>query len=260
MSSATEAVRRLAVLLAAFACVGPARAEAIYILALGDSVASNCHAVRSPPEAGVYQLGADGVERPAADPLAGADCADGSVWLPLGRQLKARRHVDKVVFLPVAIEGARMADWQGRGPAQARLAAVLRMAREKHIRFDYVLWQQGAPDRGGDARRYQDGLGQVLKQVRLGAEAGKILVARHSGCGGGNDPALRRAQTEFARNAHLRIFPGADVDALGPDLLSARCRLTASGQEDLARRWAEAMDAADKASDAIRKETLLYYF
>jgi len=257
MSSATRA---LLALLTAGACAGAARAEPLYILAVGETVASNCHAQVSPPEAGVYQLGPDGVERPAADPLAGADCTNGSVWMPLGRRLRAQRHAEKVVFLPVGVEGARMADWLGKGAAQARLAAALQVAREKHIHFDYVLWFQGASDRGGDARRYQQGLGQVLKQIRLGVDAGKILVARHSGCGGQADPALWHAQTEFARNAHLRIFPGPDADAVGTTFRSEACRLDAAGQEEMARRWVEAIDAADKASTAIRKETLLYWF
>lgn len=258
MSSAT---RTLLVWLAAAACAGAARAEPLYILAVGETLASNCHAQVFPAESGVYQLGPEGEERPAADPLGGADCTRGSVWMPLGRRLREARHAEKVVFLPVGAEGTRMADWLGKGAAQARLAAALRMARAKHIRFDYVLWLQGASDRGSDPRRYQQGLGQVLKQIRLGVvDAGKILVARHSGCGGQSDPALRHAQAEFARNAHLRIFPGPDADAVGTTFRSEACQLDPAGQEEMARRWAEAIDAADKASTAIRKETLLYWF
>lgn len=251
MSSVT---RGLGVLLAAWACAAMARAEPLYILTVGDTVVSEC-AARSPGSAaGVYLLGPDGVERPAAG------CTEAASWIPLGRRLLAARQVDKVVFLPVGVAGARMADWTGRGEAQARLGAAMRMARGKSVRFDYVLWFQGASDRGGDARRYQQGLGRVLKQVRLGVTADKILVARHSGCGGQDDPALRKAQTEFARNAHLRIFPGPDADGIGSATDAGGCRLDEAGLEGLAGRWVEAIDAADRASTAIRRETLLYWF
>ena len=77
---------------------GTANARDLYILVLGDQSAGSCHEHVYNATPGVFLLGTDGQERPAADSSKWGNCDGGSIWMPLATHFKktARREQDCV--------------------------------------------------------------------------------------------------------------------------------------------------------------------
>lgn len=235
-----------------------ASAKDVHILIVGDESAANCHAATHGPVPGVFVLAGDGSERLAADPLLGADCKGGSVWMPLAALLLREPGIGKVVLVPVALKGVKAQDWT-RGAAGQRLDAVLASLKERGLRIDYALWQHGVPDAGTDGSIYLNQMRLAIKRATLALPIDKWLIAGSGSCGGNRFPQIERAQRQLAKQVTMNRFPGPSA-GLPETEQAADCRLTEKGQETMARRWLEALRRADELSWRYRVESLVYFF
>lgn len=236
-----------------------ASARDISVLVLGDQSAANCHAHPYAALPDVFVLGADGRERMAADPLEWSDCKGGSIWMPLAARLKRQSGVDKVLLVPIAINGARSSDWQA-GMAVQRLNTALAAIRKRGVRFDYAIWQQAGADAATPGTLYFDQMRRTIKMVTLTVPVDKWVIGQGGGCGGSKLAHIARAQDQIAHQVILHRFPGASMADLGPDAQAPDCSLTPAGQEIMAQRWFEAMQRTDLLSQRYRKESLVYLF
>ncbi len=237
-----------------------AQAREVYVLALGQSLAANCneHVYGAVP--GVFLLGGDGSERPAADPLEGSDCRQGSMWMPMARQMVATGLADRVVLVPVGVSGAKVNDWTPGGAAFARLQGSLVAARQRGVVFDFALWHQGEQEATTSREAYRSAMSRVMREVSVSVPVRHWLVARHSRCSGQVSPEVAEAQQELSGNPVLRRFAGPDTDRLGSAYRMDGCHLNHAGQEEMARRWVDSMHQALASSARVDKESLLHYF
>jgi hypothetical protein len=237
---------------------GLASARDIYVLVVGDQSAANCHSRMYGPVEGVYLLGEDGKERQAADPLTWSDCRAGSIWMPVAARLKQQPGVDKVVLLPVAVNGATAEDFN-IGAAAARLSAALTAAKLRHIRFDYALWQQSMPDRSTPGNLYMNQMRKVIKSASLKITIDRWLVGSE-GCSDTPLSDVARAQVKLAKQVLLNRFPGPIDVRLDSHAQLPDCRLTAVGQETMARYWFNAIRRADQLDRHYEHEALISLF
>jgi hypothetical protein len=248
-------VRVIGVLVLWFAQVH-ANARDVYVLVMGDGTSANCNARVFGATSGVYQIGLDGIEKPARDPLESADCQKGSIWLPLGQQMIKAGVADKVIFMSIGVAGTSARGWQAGGVAFAKLAAVTRTVNARKIKFDYALWQHS--DTGSDTRG-RDCIAEMRKVVRAMSIAIKIdkwIIGQSKGCGDGieGDPPINQWNPLFNR------FSGPNTSTLDSSYRSASEYLNELGQLKLAHLWFRSIVEADAASARYQKESLLYYF
>lgn len=236
-----------------------AGARNIHLLILGDQSAANCHAHSYGPISGIFLLGEDGREYPAADPLEWSDCKNGSIWMPLATRLKRQKGVDKVLILPISINGVHSKDWL-EGAAVGRLNNALATAKSHHIGFDYALWQQGAADASTPSLRYMNEMRKTIKTVTLTVRVDKWLIAQDGACFGQRLDEIIKAQSQLAEQVMLNRFPGASIANLSPEERSSVCSLTRLGQEVMAQRWFDAIQRTDVKSRRYQKESLVYFF
>lgn len=234
-------------------------AKDLHVLVLGDRLAANCHAVAYAPVSGVVVLGSDGQERPAADPLIGADCNAGSVWMPLAARLKRQPGIDKVVLIPVAVDGLKAEDWGADTTAARRLAAAVAVIQARGAKIDYALWQQGLADSNTSIGVYQTHMRMTMKHTSLAIPIDKWLIATVGNCEGRQLQHLREAQRLLAKQAVLSRFAGPSTD-LPSEGLAGGCTLSARGQEMMAQRWFDAIQRSDILSRRYRTETLIQFF
>lgn len=238
---------------------GFARARDIYVLILGDQSASNCHEHKYGAMPGVFQIGADGAERPAADPLEWSDCKGGSIWMPLAARLKQQPGVNRVVLMPIGVQNGKAEDWS-KGVAAKRLKMALEVANARGVKFDYALWQQGRPDEKTGTGFYLSYLRTVLKKTTLNARMNKWLIAQSGTCLGIRLVQINGVQRQVGLQAMFNRFPGATDTGLSHQEQLADCTFSGLGQERMAQRWYNAILRSNILSQKLQKETLVYYF
>jgi hypothetical protein len=254
MSSVVKAI--LGIGLALMSCTAMARD--IYVLVVGDESAASCHSRTYGPVPGIYQLGLDGQERQAADPLDWSDCHAGSIWMPLAARLKRQQGVGKVVLMSVGVSGARAQDFS-TGPAATRLHTALSAAKQRGIHFDYALWQQGFPDRAMPENLYLKQMQQVIKATSLDVDIDRWLIGSE-GCARAAFPGVAKAQAEIAKQIIFNRFAGPIDMQLDRQAQLPDCRLTAAGQEIMAQYWFDAIKRADLMDSRYEQEALISLF
>jgi hypothetical protein len=250
-------------LLFLMAVLGPhlsAQARDVYILVIGESSAASCNEKLFGEVEGVMQIGLDGKQKPARDPMDWSDCKGGSVWIPLGQALIRQGLAQKVIFMPVALAGARTRDWSDAGRGAALLKRAIDTANAKQIRFDYAFLQQGFSDSASDGASYRSDLRKLVRSVSLQIKVGRWLVAQGSGCTRAGSSQVASAHEELARAHQLNRFAGPDFSTFDKAELRNACTFAAAGQQKAALCWLASMKRADEASSKFQKESLLYYF
>jgi hypothetical protein len=237
-----------------------AGARELRILVIGEGTAANCNEHRFAPLPYVSQIGQDGTEKTASDPFEWSDCKGGSIWMPLGEQLHASGFAERIVFMPVTVEKAKLSEWIGQGSAFRKLDAAMKVVRQRGIRFDYILVQHGASDRASTTVTYVNELRGIVNYVHATDPRAKWIFARGTGCPGERAPQLERAQSSYGEQPLSNRFVGPDLGALPRELASAGCVLSEVGQRQVASMWAKAIQTAEVNSERYRKEALLYYF
>jgi hypothetical protein len=252
-------VVKTAIVAAFLLAVNQAEARDINLLVIGDRMAANCHAHSYASVPGVFVLGKDGHERPAADPLEWSDCKSGSIWMPLAARIKNEPGVDKVVLVPVALADLKTWDWLN-GPATPRLNLALEQAKTQGIQFDYALWQQELSDPRVSAGTYMSQVRAAMKSLSLTVNIGKWLIAETGSSAEKSIVPLKKAQLVVSQQPLLNRFAGPSDQGLAASEMRPDGTLTAAGQEKMAKRWFEAIQRADGDSDESQRESLLFYF
>ena len=77
---------------------------------------------------------------------AGGDRQRGSVWTRLGDELIERQFYDAVVFVPVAVAGSTIAQWQPGGELHESILETIEGAQAHGLTITHMLWHQGESD------------------------------------------------------------------------------------------------------------------
>lgn len=241
-------------------CMNSSYGKDVFILVIGQSIASNCNEHKYKERQGVYQIDLEGRIIPASDPFLWADCSQGSMWVPLGDRIISSGIAKTVTIMPIGIRGTSVSDWLPQGSAFDKLEKAISVANSRSIRFDYAFWHQGSSDVGRDPKAYARNLSQVLRHISLNLKIDKWIIARHSKCGDSFDQMISKAQYQVSMNYFARRFPGPDNNKLGEDFRFDGCHLNKAGQEKMAELWLDSIMQANKIDPSIQKESLLHFF
>jgi hypothetical protein len=184
-------------------------------------------------------------------------CTSENAWTDLGKKLVTNYRVDKITIFAVNKSNLTIEDLWGNTPIKAKLDAIVAMANQNHLRFDYVLWQQGEASTNDS---YLFKISNLMRIIGGKVKIDKWLVARNSGCGGVVSKETLDAQDEAGNNPLFSRYPGPDLDALGRQYRRDDCRFTREGEKKLTELWYEALVKADREYKIYQRETLLYYF
>lgn len=252
-------VARLVALLIAF-IVLPASAREIHILVIGDGAAANCNAHQFVAVPGVFQVGLDGNEKEARDPLDWSGCNGGSIWIPLGNELIRLGRASKVVFMAIAMPNMRVKDVQSGGADYPLLTRALRVIQERHMHFDYAFWQQGFADKTVETSVYRNDLNAVMKLLSRTIKIDRWLIAPGADCTNGSKSQVSFAQESLGRFYLINRYSGPKANAQDAILQTTGCNFNQAGQLNMAQAWLEAIAHTDAVSARYQRESLLYYF
>jgi len=253
-------VAKLLFLLSLALASNMAGAKNLYILVIGEGTAANCNDFKFGALPYVMQIGISGAEITAEDPFEWSECKGGSFWIPLGEQLHIRGLGQRIVFMPVTVEKAKLAEWMGQGKASRKLGEAMKVVTQRGIHFDYVLIQQGASDRESKITSYFNDLQSLVNYVRVIAPRAKWIFSRGAVCLAERSLKIERAQTIYGRQPLANHFVGPFLATLPRSVILKNCMLNRVGQLQMAYMWANAIRAAEADSERYRKEALLYYF
>lgn len=236
-----------------------ATARDIYILTLGDSLASNCNEHAYPAQNSVFTLHQNGILEIARNPLMLKNCYRGSIWLPLGKELIASKMANRVIFFNIEKPNASIDQWLPNGEMWPNIEAAMSLAQKQGFKFDYALWLQGASDVHRTSSTYP--LAKVLKLISLQIPIEKWIIARFSACYGQSNPVIERTQVHVIEGGGLlRRFAGPNINELDKRYKTDGCYLNQSGQEKVASLWLESMTRADRRNSEVQSESLLGLF
>lgn len=211
-------------------------------LVFGQSNAANYGETRRIAGARVQVLAGGKLIR-AVDPLPGGNGVGGSVWTRLGDKLIASGAYDRVIFVPAAIGGSEIAEWQPEVKKHFKLVATqIHMAQAAGYRFTHLMWHQGESDAALNIHPtdYRLRFLNVLRGVREAGVDAPVFVAVATVCGQyGENKDIRWVQRDIV-NHDLRIWQGPDTDVLaGPEYRHDGCHFSTRGLDRHADLWLE---------------------
>jgi hypothetical protein len=181
----------------------------------------------------------------AADPLLGATGEGGSPWCLVADSLIARGAAHEILLAPVAVGGARVAEWAPGGPYNHRMMYALDALRTVGTALTHVLWHQGEADAldGTTGDVYVARFHQVVESLRSRGVSAPIYAATASYFG---VPAGYEQQQQVIRSAQRRlidpgagIFPGPDTDSILHRYDD--CHMSEAGLRKHAAAWVDAL-------------------
>ena len=213
-------------------------------LILGQSNVANHGPKPADAGPGVSVL-ADGVLRPARDPLPGASGDGGSVWTRLAPKLIAAGLFDEIVLVPAAAGGTAMADWAPGGACHDRIVAALAEVAAAGLEVSHVFWHQGERDTllQTPGRHYRRDFLALVETLRGRGVSAPIILCIASYRFGATNAEVRAVQQAMADPA-AGIVAGPDTDTLGPELRYDDCHFNARGQEAFAVLLFDSVKAA----------------
>jgi hypothetical protein len=217
------------------------------ILVIGQSISSNCNEFIYGPSANVMQIAKDGSVKAAQDPFEWADCAKGSMWMPLGKRIIEARIAKQVTFMPIGVGGSKIADWQSGGPDFGKLNEAINLAKKNGVSFDFAIWHQGSADFGMSRNEYAARLQSIIAYVNQNVSVKRWLIGIHSRCWGSYDGEIETAQRSVADAPASNRYLGANTNTLGDDRRFDKCHLNQQGQEEAATLWLDAIRNASAA-------------
>jgi Carbohydrate esterase, sialic acid-specific acetylesterase len=191
----------------------------------------------------------------AASPLLGSDGTSGEYWTQLGNLLLDRGSFDQVVLAAVAISGSEVSRWGPRGDLNGATIETVSQLQQRGFRVTHILWVQGEIDyvKGTNEKDYRDRFVSLVSSLRSHGVAAPVYVAIATKCLGASNGGTRFHSTDNpVAHAQLALRdPGANVrsgvnsDALLGDLdRYDDCHFSSSGEQKVARAWADLLSAA----------------
>lgn len=250
-----SSVVKVFLILVSFFAISAAQGRDMHILALQEGGVACKNDLMNDIE-NIYQIGSDGQEVAVASNFEWSDCNDGAVLMPLGEELIKSGLADRVIFLPVGVEGSGVEDWQAGGRASEKLKLALTKANATNTRFDYVFWQGNMVSADVALNEYQQSISKVLKLVKLQTNADKFIISSSVSCQAGD--ALKKAAPRW--DPLYNRFSGPDLQALGDDYRADQCHFNQRGYKKMAQLWVQSISAAEALSQRYQKESVLYFF
>jgi Carbohydrate esterase, sialic acid-specific acetylesterase len=223
------------------------------LLVLGQSNAANHGEARYTAAKDVFSLDFRHMLcRRAADPLAGASGAGGSIWPRLGDLLIETGAFRRVLLVPLACGESSIKDWTPEGTMHPRTTLALsRLRKELDVSvlpFSAVLWQQGETEANHtqmSAQAYKMHFHDVVADLRANGVFAPIFAACATFCEASppafqNRTAIRQALLELP-DATGGIFGGPDTDTIGPEGRFDGCHFSEHGLQRCAELWLDAL-------------------
>lgn len=235
--------------------INPAQSRDVRILALQEGGVACKNDLMNDMD-NIYQIGPDGQEIALANNFEWSDCNDGAVLMPLGEELIKSGVADRVIFMPVGVEGSGVEDWLAGGRAIEKLKLALKKTSATNTRFDYVFWQGNLVNSDMAPSDYQQSVSKVLKSVKLQANADKFIISSSANC----QPAQPLKKTTLRWDPLYNRFSGPDLLALNGDYRADQCNFNQRGYKKMAQLWVQSIAEAEALSQRYQKESVLYYF
>ena len=138
----------------------PSAADALVIVAFGQSNGANHGTPRLSDDSGQVYNYYQGKCYKAADPMLGATGRGGSIWVPFGQQL-AQLTGKKIVFSTFGVGGSTIQRWEDPKDLGARMDSNLKALQTTYPTIAYFLWIQGESEAEGTVPAY----GKALEHV-----------------------------------------------------------------------------------------------
>lgn len=174
----------------------------------------------------------------AQDPLLGATGDEGAVWTRLGERLVSSGAFARVIFIPIAVGGSMMSEWEAGGKYEPRLRSALAAVSSNNLAVTHVFWMHGESD--GMAKTPQDvyrrQFGSFLSKLRESGSA-PVYVARETLCFRGASESIGNLQAQLP-SQFPSVVPGPDLDSLDkPEDRRDGCHFSAQGLDRAADLW-----------------------
>lgn len=234
-----------------------AETKGMTFLIIGQSISSNCNQKKFGPENGVNQYDFNGNITKAQDPLIWADCTEGSLWIPMGKELIERKITNQVNLLPIGVSGTKVQDWLPSGKAFPKLERSLDLIVKNKIHIDYILFYQGSSDIGTKPSLYKYNFLQLHHIVKDKLGPIDWIIAAHSKCSGKIDKDIEYIQKSLSYGP---FYTGPDSNILGDDYRFDGCHLNERGQIKMANLWVNAIQNAINKKKTFESETLISFF
>ena len=184
-------------------------------LVLGNGTAANSGEIRYACDREVYSFDFMRVRcSQASDPLPGASGNGGSIWSRLGDQLIGRGLLERVLFVPLAFAGSKVADWIPGGSRHRRTALALSRLRKElaspMLPFCAVLWHPGEASALSPSA-YRLHCHDIISDMRANGVFAPVFIARANE----NRTGTRQEKQIIQGDAAVGIFAGPNIDAIG---------------------------------------------
>ncbi|MBK8638295.1 MAG: hypothetical protein IPN92_08365 [Chromatiaceae bacterium] len=186
----------------------------------------------------------------AASPLLGSSGSNGEYWTQLGNLLVASGAFDQVVLAPVTLSGSDISRWSRGGDLNAVMISTVVQLQHDNYHVTHTLWHQGEFNYviGTSEESYYQKFISMVDSLRDHKIQAPVFVSVASKCleasNGGTrfhsaDNPIVRAQMALP-NAQKGIRSGVNTDALLGDFdRHDDCHFSASGQQKVAKAWAD---------------------
>src|SRR5262245_13377459 len=139
------------------------------VMIIGQSNGGNHGETRHAAQGPVYNFNPfDGCCYRASDPLLGATGDGGSPWCLLGDAIIAKGFAPSILYLPLSVGGATVAQWAPGGTYHHRMTYALGRLRETGFWLSHVFWHQGEADAlyGTSAQDYTAAFSALFQSLR----------------------------------------------------------------------------------------------
>jgi hypothetical protein len=178
----------------------------------------------------------------AADPLLGTDGAGGNFATRLGDILIQAGRYDRVILVPIAVEGASLSVLNNE--QAGRIDNAISKLRAARLTPTHFLFQQGEKDAmlTTTQEQYVSLLHRIVTRFRAAGFEAPFYLSRSSKCDiiDPNNRAAVRAGQLTAISDQLNIRPGPDTDMIGNDGRNPHdgCHMNELGTLSNAALWA----------------------
>ena len=232
----------------------------LYILIVGQSIPLNCHHHLFETSIGVSKIELLDDKIPESSQFLWADCHKDSTWILLREKIIDEYHAKSVTFIPFGLDLTSIDDLLSSGESFNKLSNLIKFSKQKSIKFDYALWDQGSAYGVPDHNKNLIKLNKILKLISINVSIEKWLISQPSTCGNLSHENIQKISNLATYNYIFRRFPGPKKDNLGSEFRHSNCHLNFRGQEKMADLWLQSMILADRVNNSIQNETLIKKF
>lgn len=187
----------------------------------------------------------DGLVYQLRDPVLGTSGTMGSWISRLGDLLIEKGVCQRVIFVPIAVDGTAVAEWAPGGDCNQKLVAGLRRVIAAGLNLSAVLWAQGVQDNKLNSTQayYQQMFYGVMATIRAFSNC-PVFISVQSMFATATNANVTAAQAALVQ-VGAGTYAGANFDVLGTgsNRKSDGTHLTDAGNAAAAALWLTALQA-----------------